>query len=700
MSILAFPRVNFRGVFRTNPCTSNNDDVMPEVVDRDRDELGGTLAGMSDAQIRAYLRELVMMSNAPAGACTPFIRSGWNLYGDHVTSFDDTVVTSVVTGPAASDRISAADVDPLVGQDVLLLGSVTDDPLRRGGAMLCDVDATGLVTTQLWIGGLQIGSGGESGTDPSKIVVTFDHDTRAFQDWLNFASTLGTYSATAPYGVYGGEQNFVGIGCVMQFGVPAAAIPATVSFASPGLQALLAAGRAAAGLLVRFRCFEVQPGIRGANLFKMFQQGNAIDNPALGYLIGTIGVWEPGEPESEPAGRKLQAPYPRPDMAWQWDGSSPPTTVPGAQQPWAGPPALVGNVVARVQQSPAIISLDLVNAFPKGGFRDPAGPQTPTAGGFEAPRQKANVGQLQLAVIPNGGAAPQLVAPLDYGLGAYASYEDFGGIVDLPYDPQLYAAIAGGTLIVQGTASSTINQGVTLLEESVIRVVTDDRGVYLLPQAQNAPVRIKVYERGGPTTADTVIYPVEYANIIQTQSGGTCTEGVRPNQTVSPESPGILTFQSPITVPAGEGCRDWFVIPVSAPQSGATILSYQLDPTVMGPSVPAWSTATYSSIRVYANEDFSALYAKGPLQWDDVYEAALRYYYVLFPAMSRFIPLNLADSIVQQGALIRQRLNTPDQPGFSTTYNMPVTRTMSPAKVKLVLDYIGQQQVGTPRRTS
>ena len=31
MSYLSFPRINFQGVFKTNPCTSNIDDVMVAV---------------------------------------------------------------------------------------------------------------------------------------------------------------------------------------------------------------------------------------------------------------------------------------------------------------------------------------------------------------------------------------------------------------------------------------------------------------------------------------------------------------------------------------------------------------------------------------------------------------------------------------------------------------------------------------------
>jgi len=108
-----------------------------------------------------------------------------------------------------------------------------------------------------------------------------------------------------------------------------------------------------------------------------------------------------------------------------------------------------------------------------------------------------------------------------------------------------------------------------------------------------------------------------------------------------------------------------------------------------------WSTKNDCSVRVFGSEDFSALYQKpGGLQWNDVYEHALRYYYLLFPAMSVYIPLNYASSITSpySASLIKQRLNTPDQPAFYSTLNMPVTRTLSPARVKLILDFIDQSQ--------
>ncbi|MGH7522992.1 MAG: hypothetical protein ACREK8_01670, partial [Gemmatimonadales bacterium] len=610
MSILSYPRINFRGVFRTNPCTSNNDDVLPAAVERDIDSLGASLAGMTDDQVNAYLREQVYMSNNPTAPCVAFLRSGWNLYGDHFTAFDNTVVTSIVTGPAPSQQLTTAAADPLIGEAIAVLGSVTGDPARRGDPIICDLDSTGLVTTQLWIGGLQIGSPGAGAADDPNVTL-FNYDTRAYQNWLNFYSTVGPYN---------GEQNFVGIGCMMQFTIPVSAFPADVKSSSPGLQALMAAAKNVGGLVVRFRCYEVEPQITDENLYAAYQQGNALDNPAIGYLVGTIGVWQQGEPETEPAGRKLQANYApngRPAMAWQSPDGKVNGSVPGCPLPWEGPPALIGNAVALVQPGSTVISLDLIESFPKYGFRNPDGPQTKTARGFTAPRTMANVGNVELAVIPPTGGPPTVIGPINYGLGNYSLYEDFGGIVDVPCDPSLAPLLAMGTLVIQGSQSSALNPKVVLIQETPLRVVTDDRALYLPPGAANQVVRIKVYQRGGPTTRDTVIYPLEYANIIQTQTPPPkpCADGVRPNQTVSSESPGILSYPASVTIPAGQGFDDWFEIQISAVQSGATILSYQTDTTVFGDSIPAWSTCNYISIRIYAADDFSALYAKGPLQW-------------------------------------------------------------------------------------
>lgn len=688
MSVLSWPRMNFAGIFRTNPCTCNNDDVMPDVVNRDTNTLGSSVAGMSDDDILTYLRQGADMANyEAANKCYPFVRGGWNVFGDHSTNFDDCFFTSVVVEPGIVQTVK--DNPGLKGLKFKLLGSKGDGSFRRADPVLVDVDPTGLVTTQLWIGGFEISVELEG---QSTTIMTVDHDTRAFQDWLNFSSTV------APNG-YGGQQNFVGIGAMMQFAVPADALP-DVSAAHAGpVKDLMAQAQDGAGLAVRFRIFEVEPAITDQDLAAIFAKGQGMQNPAYGYLVGTLGVWDENEPRTEPAGRKLVSPYPRPDMYWAPPGGGDRVEVPKAETPWEGPPSLVGNVVALVRESPAYISLDMVSAFPKYGFRNPDGPASgrnplDPPPGFDKAKVKADVGELELAYIPASGGDPVHIAAIDYGLDDYDTFELLGGIQDVEYDSSLYADIAAGTLVIRGTTGSRVNAGTTLVQEEVLRVVVDDRSAYVAPSAAEVPLRLRVYERGGPPSSDVVILPQEYCNIIQVDSSPNsgCSNGFRPNQTthVRPATDHRLAYPASITYRAGS--TDWMTVTVKPQASGAAILNFQFDDQVWGPSVPEWSTANYTTIRIYTDDDFSHLHQAGDLQWDDVYENVLRYYYVLFPFMSTIIPLNLPSSILRYAEQIKQRLHKPDEPGFYTTFNMPVTRTMSPAKVQLLLDWIAQQQ--------
>jgi len=747
MSILDFPRLNFRGVFKTNPCTANNDDVIPSVVTRDTNALGKHVSTMNDNEASEFLTQSVEMQNydQPTGV-KQFTRTGWNPYGDHATSFEDTSIMSVAY--SADKSTTLIDQDPIVGIKLEIIGSASTDDSQNSTPVIVDLDPTGLVSTQIFIGGIKLSFHDDEG---KKRQVDIIHNTRAYQNWLNFCSTVGDYE---------GEQNFVGIACVWQCTIPSSCLPQYESFGlhSLGLEKLLSEARKKGGLAIRFRTYEVEPGYSDIYLNKHIQQGNLLPNPAYGYLIGTIGVWADDEPQTEPAGRKLEATYRlispelpilpdsdlgRPAMCWAAKPtSSAVTTVPGCPYPWMGPPALIGNVVVKVRQDPAIISLDIIETFPKLGFRNPKGStdKNPPEG-FDQAKHMAYVGDIELAVIPAGkteGDALSIV-DIDYGFNNFSSYEDWGGIIDLHYNPKLYQTIKQGQLILRGKSTpsgSDINAGITLVKETIIRVVTDDRTAYLPFDDQDYPLSLKVYERGGATTRDITIFFYEYKTIIQLKpkKEERCDQAennqYRTNQSVSIRTkttpidgatsppicppndnlkePSRLLFQKNLVV--AKGTLDWVHITVRAnlkAKGGAAILAFQTeqdyiygtipshDSFSMSPAgVPMWSNAAYSSIRVYEKEDFSALYQHPDgLQWQDVYKYALRYYFLIFPAMSAIMPLNSPSSIcdANNARLISQRLHTPDQANFYTTLNMPVTRTLSPPRIKLILDFIAQK---------
>jgi tryptophanase len=656
MSILSFPRIHFRGRFRTNPCTSNNNDVMPEVVDGDHLRLAPALEKMTDAQIAAWLCEKVTMKHRQGDEkAHDLLRAGWNLHGDFFTYFDQAWVTSIQT-PESFDTS-----DPLVHQEVQILGSLNPPYIgERGEPVICDLESTGLATTQLFLGGFRLGP-----EESSHLLVNYD--TRAFMSCLNVSRVAGTYL---------GEQNFIGLGCTWQFTLPRSALDLERRTSSPGLNHLLKAAGKAAGLAVRFAIYEVEPELTTGQLLEQFKAGNMTDNPAWGYLIGTIGIWNEGEPASEVAGRLLQPPYPRKTVSWQ--GATEQGKSPGVPAPDQGPPALFGNVVAHVQSSPRVVSLDLVGSFPKDGYRYPKGFD-------EAPERQADVGTLELAYILNGRTVP--IGDVDYGLKDYERYANRGGIVDVPYEAGQEEDIRRGTLLLRGKKDSALNADVELLQEVEVRVVTDDRALYLDPAEKDRPIRLHVTERGGPPTRDVPIYIKEYHSIIRDLSASGIKD-VRPEQTVAFQDKPRLNFEGLVTALANS--TEPVTVKVSAAGPGSVVLGFQLEDAQWNTSLLPWMTTCYSNLRVYPEDDFPELYAQGRLRWEDVYQQVLRYYYVLFPAMSRRIQLNrpdqLTDPSIVKGLLVRL-----SKASFYKTFYMPTTRSMSPGRVELLRRWLIQE---------
>ena len=109
-----------------------------------------------------------------------YLRSGWNYFGDASVRFLGVGVSSVVGNDGTLNTI-----DPIVGQGIRLLGSEGTSPV------ICDVDPTGIAASQIFVGGLSLGS--------DDLGLTATHDTRAFCRWLVWRNVE----------TFRGEQNFV-----------------------------------------------------------------------------------------------------------------------------------------------------------------------------------------------------------------------------------------------------------------------------------------------------------------------------------------------------------------------------------------------------------------------------------------------------------------------------------------------------------
>jgi hypothetical protein len=676
MSYLLGPRINFKGAFKTNPCTANNDDVMV-ALEPVSQQLQLESLGMSDDEAREWLKQPVMRRGNIQGELDKYVRAGWNYFGDYSTSFQNAHVTTVSSG---SGPVGGG--DSLIGTNVYILGS-----RERTAPTIVDQDPIGLTSSQIYIGGFQLGN--------AQVGLSARSDVRTYSRWLAFNRVVSAVP-------YTGEQNFVGLGCVWQFTLPTAALTFQGVDSSPALAALRAAAQAsdALGLVVRFTSFEVQPYLNTQQLSAQFQAGQAPQNPAFGFLVGTVGVWKKGEPMTEPPGRLLipnvgpaGALFPELGVTQaKWKD-------PASQQPSS---FLPGNCTAQVDPARKVVALDLITLLPKAGFRNPQGPPPGATypQGFDSPRQQANVGTVELALIPPGGAMAQArsLGPIDYGLADYSRYEDQGGIAEVSYASSGVsdADLANGTLIIRGTADNTINPGALIVSEVPVRVVSDDRAVYLR-SSQEAQLTLHVTQRGQPPSQDTLLYLQEYHDIIVLQSQST-----RPNQTIGrasdqPEESAQrletamgqlvggagalaprLGYPQAITVPAGQSS---VTVTVRANRPGPATLVFstrkELDLSNLG---PWWGQVYFSNLRSYAQEDYAHI-PDETLSWDFVYDEVLRTYYVLFPAMSLIFPLNKEDAIRNMAPQILQRT---EESLFGSTAYMPITRSLSPGQVELL----------------
>lgn len=685
MSYLIGPRINFKGAFKTNPCTANNDDVMV-ALDPVSQQLQLESLGMSDDEAREWLKQPVTRQGNLQNELSQYTRAGWNYFGNHSTSFQNAQVTTVSSGSGPVQG-----TEPLIGSSVYILGS-----RENTAPAIVDQDPIGLTSTQIYIGGFQLGT--------AQVGLSARSDVRAYSRWLAFNRVVGTYT---------GEQNFVGLGAVWQFTLPLAALSFQGADSSPALAALQAALQApdALGVTVRFTSFEVQPYLNTSQLSAQFQAGQAPQNPSFGFLVGTVGVWKKGEPMSEPPGRLLI-----PNVGPNGGPLFPDRGM--TQAKWYDPASqqtqgfLPGNCTAQVDTARKVVALDLITLFPKAGFRDPQGPPAGSSypQGFDAARKQADVGPVELALLPPGGTIAQArpLGPIDYGLTDYSRYEDQGGIAEVYYASSGVsdADLANGTLVIRGTASSSVNPGALLVSEVPVRVVSDDRAVYLR-SSQEAQLTLHVTQRDQPPSQDTVLYLQEYHDIIVLPS-----QSARPNQTISrasdqPEAAAQriettmgqlvggaetlvprLDYPGVITVPAGQSSVT-VTVRANRPGPASLVFSTQQDMDLSNLG-PWWGQVYFSNLRSYAQDDYSHV-LDSELSWDFVYNEVLRTFYVLFPAMSLIFPLNKEDAVRNMAPQILQRI---DESQFSSTAYMPITRSLSPGRVELLRRWLQKVSSG------
>lgn len=583
MSYLNSPRINFWGGFQANVNTVNNENYEKAT--------GGPLINVIHTTVTGTERDediinaLKQPAKGPSGA-SYYTLGGWNYYGDHSATFIETKVSS----SGYPGRVTTE--TPLSGLPVYLLGS--PDPKRPGlpvgSPVMVDLDPTSSVTTQLYIGGLQIGPSdkpalliyGNAKCDSQFLGLRMQPQKEPVDTPSSYAAN-GTFQVTFP------------IDAVVSYDPSIPILNALMN--TPGIR----------GIVMRFSVFECMPYMSSPELQADYKDNHNSRNPSSGHVIGTIGAAFEGEPDTIPPGRWLEN-----------------TTLGGA----AG--------IALLDEASNTLSLDMVSLLPKAGLRSERKNFTGPIG------PNVDFGDLTVSIDAN-----HLLTFNPYP----EKYYLYGGIFDLAVNSEQKTALKSSCIRISGRAG----ENAILIKEKPLRIYGDPRNIYINETGTSSDLTLTMQVRwlGGPLTQDTPI-------MLSSSSPG------------SLDNPEFLDFPKAIMARKGVTSITFTVRdkPGSAPGFETITLESDMHK----------ETAVFVNFRKYPVGDLPPIPAGGP-DWDYVYENVLRYFYVVFPAMSMRIPLNFEGPIKGTGPVILERISEEYRP---TTLYMPVTRSMSPDRVAVL----------------
>lgn len=695
MSIFSFPRIHFKGLMAVNPGTGNNDDYSGNALmganypgyesdpmrQADSPNVQPLTYGMTDAQWVSWAQTrqtfaAVPASGAaavagpksapdenkaegntapPAGASAVFYVPGeWNYYGDMGLTFFDTPVLSVVTGPGAVVTDPAE--QPVIGAQVSF-NNRPDDTGRSTG-LLVDVNAEDVPSSQIIAESVMIAKNGTAllAGPPSKAV------TRNIYFQRNF-------NLNGPNGA----------GCLFQCVIPVAALGA-----SPLLKQFPAEQNGAPLSGVVFHYYLFRP-LQELNTFKYPSDPSDPDSPWFAQIearyrqaahapgtpvlpsmtpqevvatfaanglnpdyIQVVGTFAPayaGEVLSAPVGRNLVPSNPIPAPGNHGNAGGPHPTFPLA-------PAVVN-----VDHASGIVSADFGGTFPdelRGTAYDPLDTTN-------NPKWIFSDGPATLRITR--GAASYPVGTVDYrdtDAGDRVGWIFDFRIADLPQEAR--DALDDGTFELWASVRQEDGihyKDMQLLLEQDYLVVSDqstifgEQGPGASTQFTNEggipePARIRVFRKGAELAAGDcpAVTVWEY--------------DTTPNQDPGPLTQIGTTFGpgQDLSVEMGKNGNRLYTFTVAgqAPPPGFTGIRASAQGTPDDTLYPPMSYgklplayAPMINLRILPNDvDYAQYYVPGSnppvgndqLTFDVVYAQVLRNYYLLYPAMSKRVPLN------------------------------------------------------------
>jgi hypothetical protein len=560
---------------------------------------------------------------------------GWNYFGDYVTKFDKATISSF--GLPGTPETTGDIID----QGVYMLGSLdpkNSSPDPVGSPILVDMDSTGTSCTQILVGGLQIG-----GT--SNPILRINEDTRCY------TRSLQTVDGATGGGAF--QMKSINVD-PPGFGMANTSWQLSFEYSddwvydatNPQISTLVEKAKAAKGITMVFTQFEVMTIFSREAIIEEYAKGNGPINPVLGYTIGSIGIWEEGESDTCLPGRLLKA------IKSEHNAS-----------------ISQCDTYVQLDESTSILSLNMASTFVKPKARTQAERED-----INTMSPTVDPGSISIAVDING--TTEIVVGIPYSA---TDYHKFGGLVDVQLDAGQVSKIKQGDLYIVQTNNGAITN--TISKEQTYRFISDDRGVYV-----------------DPNTTDNLVFNI-------TKWGQAVTEDLNLDIVFSDSGQMSAQFEQHTEMNVGFSTADGTKIPFSV--LSAKDHSYKGSTTIKASDAAAFELNAewiqggmkqvsltvngakyanyYMVIRSYCDDDYSAIPDDQKYTWDYVYNEVLRYYYVVFPAMSLRLPLNNEVLISQQVyGVVKERVSDEYK---NTTLLMPITRDMSPGKVKLLVDY-------------
>jgi hypothetical protein len=583
MGILNGPRVNFWGGIQTNVCTTNNSENIGG-----KNVVNLATATMTTTESDADLIEMIRTPAKSNAGTDYFTNGGWNYYGDHQVHYVDATVSS--EGEAGA----VAESGDLIGEPVYLLGSI-DPTTGQGpffGPVMVDIDPSSGQTTQIFVGGLQIGAG-----STPKLLIR--HDTVCSSHALGVRTLQGESDSPNSSAINGTFQLVFPKSSVTSYDTGSATLSAIMNDPK------------ATGFVLRFCMFEMAPLMTTPELLAAYEANRNPSNPSSGRVIGTLGPSYQGEPDSCPPGRLLQ------------------NSFGGAQ----------GYAILNPEK--ALLSIDTSSLLQKAKFRSDRTDFTgPIGANIDYGPISVDTGKANTASGLTFDARP-------------TDYYKYGGIVDVRLKPGNFEILSTQAIALSGSKGANA----VAIQEQPLRIYSNARNIYINE------------EPGGATTLNYVVsYLGGPLNVDTTFTLASSSSGALPNPT-------FMTF--PATASAKQGDTT-LSIPVSYNGNN--------NPGFEAITISGGGDRYFVNFRNYLVTGFG-IAAGSTVTWEQAYENTLRYFYVIFPAMSLRIPLNDEGNIQATAPQIIARLS---EDYFPTTLRMPITRSMSPSQTKLLEAFLNQ----------